>query len=318
MNWVDLIIIIAVVTFAAEGQKRGFLVQLFDILGLLVSLIVSLTFYQQAANIFIKLFNLPQIAANPIGFLLIWVTTETIFFTIFAKPFRKIFKSHSEKPINKLFGFAPAAVNALLFLAFALLFVVSLPIAPTIKKDVFDSKIGSILVAKASILEKPFNSVFGPITKQSLTFLTVSPKDKESVPLQFTQSEQTIDYQSEQKMLELVNAQRVKNGTKPLVWDESQAQVGRSHSKDMFERGYFSHYSPEGKDIGDRLDVAGIAYSIAGENLAFAPSVTRAHDGLMNSPGHRRNILDPAFGKIGIGAVDGGIYGKMFTQVFTN
>lgn len=318
MNWIDLVIIIAVITFAIEGQKRGFLVQIFDFLGLLVSLTVSLTFYQQAALLFIKLFNLPQIAANPIGFLFIWLVTEAIFFSVLAKPFRKIFATHSEKPINKLFGFAPAAVNALLFLAFALLFVVSLPINPVIKKDVFDSKIGSTLVEKATILEKPFNSIFGPITRQSLTFLTVSPQEKESVPLQFTQSQQSIDYQSEQTMFELVNAERVQNGTKPLVWDESLAQVGRGHSKDMFARGYFSHYSPEGKDVGDRLDTAGIAYSIAGENLAFAPSVTRAHEGLINSPGHKRNILDPAFTKVGIGTIDGGVYGKMFTQVFTN
>ena len=66
------------------------------------------------------------------------------------------------------------------------------------------------------------------------------------------------------------------------------------------------------------MDRAGISYSIAGENLALAPSVVRAHDGLMNSSGHRRNILDPAFTKIGIGAIDGGVYGKMFTQIFTN
>ncbi|KKR60955.1 MAG: hypothetical protein UT99_C0004G0001, partial [Candidatus Curtissbacteria bacterium GW2011_GWA2_40_31] len=89
-------------------------------------------------------------------------------------------------------------------------------------------------------------------------------------------------------------------------------------SKDMFKRGYFSHYSPEGKDVGDRLEDSSINYSLAGENLALAPDVIRAHNGLMNSEGHRRNILDPAFSKIGIGAIDGGVYGKMFTQVFTN
>jgi len=40
--------------------------------------------------------------------------------------------------------------------------------------------------------------------------------------------------------------------------------------------------------------------------------------GLMNSPGHRANILNPNFHKIGIGVIDGGIYGKMYTQEFTN
>ena len=55
---------------------------------------------------------------------------------------------------------------------------------------------------------------------------------------------------------------------------------------------------------------------MAGENLAGAPTVERAHSGLMNSPGHRANILNPNFTHVGIGIVDGGPYGKMYTQTF--
>jgi uncharacterized protein YkwD len=86
----------------------------------------------------------------------------------------------------------------------------------------------------------------------------------------------------------------------------------------MWERQYFGHISPEGRDIGDRLNAAGIGYSLAGENLALAPTVTTAQNGLMNSEGHRANILEPKFKKIGIGVIDNGIYGKMFVQVFTD
>ena len=95
-------------------------------------------------------------------------------------------------------------------------------------------------------------------------------------------------------MFSLVNEERAKFGVKVLVWDENLAKVGRNHAKDMFKRGYFSHFSPEGKDLGNRLDEADIDYLAAGENLALAPSVSRAHTGLINSPGHRRNILDPS------------------------
>jgi uncharacterized protein YkwD len=52
--------------------------------------------------------------------------------------------------------------------------------------------------------------------------------------------------------------------------------------------------------------------------LAYAASVDLAHNGLMRSPGHRANILSADFGQVGIGVIDGGIYGKMFTQEFTN
>jgi len=318
MNWVDLVIFTIILIFVIEGQRRGFFIQLVDIVGFLLSLVISLTFYPQAAQLLIKAFNIPKIAASPVGFLLIWVLFETLFFTIFGNFFGKLVSRFASTKVNRFFGFIPSTINALLFLAFGLLFVVSLPIRPDIKRDIFDSKVGSQLVSKATFLERPFNSIFGPIAKQSLTFLTVKPEEKGSIPLEFTQKELIVDYQGEKQMFELVNQERAKVGARQLVWNENLTQVGIAHSKDMFERGYFSHYSPEGKDVGDRLGEDGIEYSFAGENLALAPSTERAHTGLINSPGHKRNILDPAFSEIGIGAIDGGVYGKMFTQVFTD
>ena len=318
MNWVDFVIILVFALFAFEGVRQGFFLQVFNILGFLTALILSLTFYGPIASVLDKFFNLPKIAANPVGFLLIWLFSESIFFVLLGKLFKKFLTIFGDLFVNKYFGFVPAAANASLFLAFALLFVVSLPIRPDIKQDVYNSKLGSILVSGATVLEKPLNNVFGPIAKQSLTFLTVKPEDEGSIDLQFTQNELAVDFESEKVMFALVNKERVEFGAKPLVWNENLAKIGRNHSKDMFKRGYFSHFSPEGKDVGNRLDEAGIDYTAAGENLALAPTVSRAHTGLINSPGHRRNILDPSFGEIGIGVVDGGVYGKMFTQVFTN
>jgi uncharacterized protein YkwD len=86
----------------------------------------------------------------------------------------------------------------------------------------------------------------------------------------------------------------------------------------MFERGYFSHYNPEGMSPFDRMEQAGIHFIAAGENLALAPNVTIAHQGLMDSPGHRANILSTDFGKVGIGVMDGGMFGRMFVQEFTD
>ena len=66
------------------------------------------------------------------------------------------------------------------------------------------------------------------------------------------------------------------------------------------------------------MNKANIEFTYAGENLALAPSTPLAMQGLMNSPGHRANILNPNFKKIGIGVIDGGIYGKMYSQEFTD
>lgn len=50
----------------------------------------------------------------------------------------------------------------------------------------------------------------------------------------------------------------------------------------------------------------------------FPPTVIVAHNGLMNSEGHRANILSPEFSRVGIGVIDNGIYGKIFVQIFTD
>ncbi|MEJ8843470.1 CvpA family protein [Lacibacter sp. H375] len=120
----------------------------------------------------------------------------------------------------------------------------------------------------------------------------------------------------EQQMLQLVNAERKKKGLKALVADEQLRNVARAHSSDMMKRGYFSHMTPEGKDPFFRMRKAGINYKKAGENLAYASTLAKAHRGLMNSPSHRAAILNKSFGRIGIGIVDGGKSGLMISQEF--
>ncbi len=317
MNCIDLVIILVLLAFAIEGQGQGFLNQAINILGFALSLVTALLFYSSVGNLLTKGFNLAPIVAAPVGFLIIWVLVEILFSAVLNGFLLKYLQRFEANKLNLYLGFLPSIINALLFISFILLLFVSLPARPDIKNDIFKSKIGSVLIGKAMTLERPLDKVFGPITKQGLTFLTVNPEEKGSVDLHFKQDQLTVNYTDEQEMLKLVNSERAKVGVAPLAWNNSLADVARAHSKDMFTRGYFSHYSPEGKDVGDRLSEAGIAYTYAGENLALAPNLQTAHQGLMASEGHRRNILDPAFHKIGVGAINGGAYGEMITQVFT-
>ena len=107
----------------------------------------------------------------------------------------------------------------------------------------------------------------------------------------------------EAEMLALVNAERAKAKLKPVRWDARLAEVGRAHSRDMIARGYFAHVAPGGGSVADRLRRAKLPFLTAGENLAYAPTLAIAHQGLMDSPGHRANILRPAFGRLGVGLV---------------
>jgi uncharacterized protein YkwD len=119
-------------------------------------------------------------------------------------------------------------------------------------------------------------------------------------------------------MLDLVNAERFANGLQPLVLDPELTEVARRHSADMFARGYFAHDTPEGLTPFDRMKESKVNFLTAGENLALAPTLSIAHRGLMNSPGHRANILRPQFGRVGIGIMDGGMRGLMVSQEFRN
>ena len=83
----------------------------------------------------------------------------------------------------------------------------------------------------------------------------------------------------------------------------------------MLVRGYFGHVTPEGIEPFVRIEKGGIDYDAAGENLALAPTVEIAHTGLMESPGHRANILRPEFGKVGIGALNAARAEKALTAL---
>ena len=122
------------------------------------------------------------------------------------------------------------------------------------------------------------------------------------------------------KVLELVNVERTKMGLSSLVWDSKLADVARSHSRDMAERNFFSHTNPDGKSPFDRLKSFGISYSRAAENIAAGQgSPEDVVKSWMNSAGHRENILNASFSKLGVGyhKSDSG-YKHYWTQCFTN
>ena len=121
----------------------------------------------------------------------------------------------------------------------------------------------------------------------------------------------------EQQMLDLVNQERVKAGLTPLKVDMRMVQSARTKSQNMIDNNYFSHTSLVLGDFATLIrKYVGSDYSYMGENLAGAPSLQIAHTNIINSDGHRRNILNPHYTPIGIGIKDGGPYGKMFTQHF--
>jgi uncharacterized YkwD family protein len=126
----------------------------------------------------------------------------------------------------------------------------------------------------------------------------------------------TVPAAAEQQMLELVNRERAANGLRPLAADPELTRLARLKSQDMITLNYFDHQSPTYGSPFDMMRAAGVSFRLAGENLAGVGTVTAAHTALMNSPGHRANILNPGYTHIGIGTGVSGRFGLVFTQLF--
>lgn len=119
----------------------------------------------------------------------------------------------------------------------------------------------------------------------------------------------------EKTMAGLVNADRKAAGLPALEWDWELANVARAHSLDMATHGFFSHRSPTTGQAADRIFKAGLGASATAENLAKDFDVVAAQTHLMQSPGHRKNILATEYDCIGVGVVELGGY-LWFTQNF--
>ncbi len=150
----------------------------------------------------------------------------------------------------------------------------------------------------------------------------------EVAPLQITvapslddESPVTSEAEAELRMLGLVNADRAANGLPALALDEQVADVARAHSAEMHATGNVAHVSATTGSAADRVRSAGIRTAAVLENIARAYGVSEAEAGLMNSPGHRANLLSAAVTHVGIGIVFGeqvaGRREMFVTQVFT-
>jgi uncharacterized YkwD family protein len=120
----------------------------------------------------------------------------------------------------------------------------------------------------------------------------------------------------EEQMIKLVNQERTAAGLKALIADSPLTHTARLKSQDMVKLNYFAHQSPTYGSPFDMMSQFGIDFQTAGENIACNQTVAAAHQALMNSQGHRENILNESFVYIGIGIINGGPCGQMYTEQF--
>ena len=305
-----------------NGYRSGFISTGYGLATWVLSFAAAVVFQSPASQL-VQYLNLSPAAAHPIAFVLTLVLVEALFwgaghFAIKPVVAHVHAMSHWTELTDKVLGVFPSVARSLFVTGILLSAVVVSPVAPDLKAAVEQSRIARALIEKVSEIQPQLAKLSGQVGDTVPLFVTKLGEDQTESLSNVLPDDLSLapDASAEAQMFQLVNEERTNVGLKPLVWDDRILPVARQHSQEMFQLKYFSHTSPVSGSPFDRLKAAKITYTKAGENLAYAQSVTIAHRSLMDSPGHKANILDPAFTRIAIGVIYAGAYGRMFTQMF--
>jgi len=316
---IDLLLVAVIILSLVNGYRRGFVHGVLDLAGWVLSLLAGLRYYQPVARwlgAHVDLWS--EVWDQPIAFILIGLLVSIAVHLLGHALLRRLPKNIQERPVNQALGLVPGFANGLIVAAILSALLLALPLSERLSESTRDSALANRLAVYAERLEGELRPVFDEAISRTFNLLTIRPDSDERVTLPFKVATTRPRPDLERKMLDLVNQERAAHGLRPLAPDPELTEVARRHSADMFARGYFAHDTPEGLTPFDRMHQAHVQFLTAGENLALAPTLPVAHTGLMNSPGHRANILRPQFGRVGIGIVDGGMRGLMVSQEFRN
>ena len=316
---IDAAILLLIAAAIWGGYRSGFIATTYGLATWIVSFAAAVVFQQQAAEL-VEKFGVSAAIARPIGFIIVLVFVEALFslagFFALTPIVRAVHRVRPLETADRVLGIFPAAARALFVLGIVLAALVVSPLSSDFKATIESSRIARALIDQISALQPTLARLSGQLGETVPLFVTRLGEDQ-SEPLDLPNDlALSADPVAERQMFDLLNEERTSAGLRALIWDDRLLGVARQHSEEMFRLKYFAHLSPVSGTPFDRIKKAGITYSRAGENLAYAQSVSVAHRGLMQSPGHRENILRPEFTHIAIGVISAGPYGRMFTQVF--
>ena len=315
---IDFLLVLLVAASMLVGWRRGLIRGLLDLLGWALSLLAALRFYALLARWLDTSAHWAQVWNRPIAFILVALLAGVAVQLIGGAILVRLPKDIHKRLVNRILGIVPGLASGLILASIVSALLLAIPLNEGLRERTRESALVNRLAVYTERLEAALHPVFGEAIAETLNLLTIRPESNERVTLPYKVAAPRPRPDLETAMLELVNRERVAAGLQPLAPDPELVQVARRHSADMFARGYFAHVTAEGRDPFDRMHEAGVRFLAAGENLALAPTLHIAHTGLMNSPGHRANILNRQFGRAGIGIMDGGTHGLMVTQEFRN
>jgi uncharacterized protein YkwD len=300
------------------GVRRGFILSGLILLSWVTALVLALVLYKPASVLLLKVLPKTGVWSPALGFIITIILAQAVIDRLVTWLLNKLPERITESKLNLALGAIPGLINGCIWAVLLATFLVVYPLDNLFMRKARESRVARQLAGHVGLLNERLSPIFTDALMQlkDTGVPTVSHERMITLPFRSVAAHARPDLEA--KMLILVNEERTQRGLQPLKPDPELVKVARDHSAEMLERGYFSHYTPEGLDPFDRMKNAGVRFLTGGENIAITQTLPMAHTGLMKSPGHRANILNPAFGRLGIGILDAGWYGLMITQAFRN
>ncbi len=320
---IDFVLGLSFASLALRGWVRGFARELMDLVGLILGLALAFRLSEPAGAVVESWTNASPEMSRFIGGFAIFLVVGVLA-SLGARLLHRFLSIPGLALSNRLLGAALALAWGVFLGVLVLSLAKVLPLPAQLAEPLSESKVAAFLIDPDGVPERVFQTVAGDRVLTSLLNLEdlvggkqVILEEGETLEIPAADpADLSPDPASAKEIFELVNRSRVEADLDPLSWSDALAEVAQSYARQMYLGGFFSHTSPDGEQVQDRVQSAGITYRVVGENLALAATPRTVHEGLMSSPGHRANILRPGFTRVGIGVIEGPL-GLMVVEVFT-
>ena len=323
IEYIELFVYIFIVFFVINGWKKGFLLQFFYLMVLLISIALSFRYSDQVGSYISSWFNSNIQLSEIFGGVLIFITVLTV--SSFFQNFLVNNKKQRDVGNKLLGGFVSLLVsNLILTLIFTITSIFSVP-------QFFEDTIeNSNLVSFYTDTSGTPQQALELITGTDLIKVVSRIKDltgKSSVVVgeqgcieipKYSLSNLSNNNDQKDELYALLLTERSNQNLAPLELSEKLSVIALNYAYTMYQDGFWCHKNPEnGELVGDRLSKQGFPYIDIGENLALSSSVRSGHISLMNSESHKNTILDNEFKRVGIGIVSGPL-GLIIVQIFSS
>lgn len=319
MNLLDIVIIVLLLVGVGMGIQRGFLRTSLDLIVLATAAFAGALLYRPVSDRLESLLGIGGAGLNALSLVLsaaVILTILNLLISWVVTPHLMALRTNEPVRVaDSGLGVVPGVAYGLMFGAMMTLALGVVSFGDSIDRSLAESNLATHLRAGATSATTGLARQTG-MDLADFTYVVVPESDASYRISPASSGELEVEDGYEAEMIDLVNQERTSRGVPALTFDPELVPVARGHSRDMLTQGYFSHTSPTTGTLANRLNDAGVGYTQAGENLAYAPTLSVAHRGLMQSEGHRANILEPGFERIGIGILSASDGTLMVTQVF--